>query len=136
MVNGVLLLLAALTVVGVSGLDRGAASVEASVRRYSAAVSTGDRDGALAEIAPAEREAWRGWVVSQLGNIYEVRGIGVRSSSLLDRVIGRTAGGPQEVTVVLDVNRGYADEFYQPTSRVPVDDVDGRWYLHQPLLAH
>jgi hypothetical protein len=132
---GLLLLVASVAVVGVSGLSRGEAAVEASVRRYCVAVSQGDLEGALAEIAPAERDAWRGWLSSQLGNIYEVRGIGVRSSSVLDRLLGGAAG-PREVTVVLDVNRGYADEFYQPTSRVAVEAVAGQWYLHQPLLAH
>jgi hypothetical protein len=131
----VLLAVTVLTVVSVSLLERGEAVVEASVRRYCVAVSNGDLEGALAEIAPAEREAWRGWLTSQLGNIYEVRGIGVRAPSLLDRLAGR-AGAPREVTVVLDVNRGYSDEFYQPTTRVPVESQDGRFYLHQPLLAH
>jgi hypothetical protein len=36
---------------------------------------------------------------------------------------------------MLDVDRGYPDEFYQPTTRVPVEQVDGRWYLVEPLLA-
>jgi hypothetical protein len=133
---GLLLAVAALTVVGGNGVFRGEAAVESSVRRYCLAVTAGDLEAALAEIAPAERETWRGWLGSQLGNIYDVRGIGVRSPSVLDRLAGGATSGPQEVTVVLDVNRGYADEFYQPTSRVSVESVDGRWYLRQPLLAH
>jgi hypothetical protein len=38
--------------------------------------------------------------------------------------------------VVLDINRGFDDEFYEPTTRVPVEQVDGRWYLSRPLLVH
>jgi hypothetical protein len=125
--NGVLLALIALSVVAVQMLDRGHAAVEASVRRYAAAVSTTDSDAAMAEIAPAQRAHWQDWVRGQLGNVYDVRGIAVRSTSLLQ--------GPFEVTAVLDVNRDYPDEFYQPTARVPVEEVDGHWYLATPLLA-
>ena len=111
--------------------DRPATLVDSSVRRYAAAVSTSDLEGAVQEIAPPERQRWREWIAGQLGNIYDVRGVAVRAPSLLE-------GGPRqptEVTVALDVDRGYPDEFYQPTARVPVEQVDGRWYLVQPLLA-
>ena len=83
----------------------------------------------MAEIAPAGREAWRPWLAGQMGNIYDVRGIAVRSS-------GGVLGRPYEVTVVLDVNRDYPDEFYQPTTTEAVEQVDGAWYLAQPLLVH
>ena len=125
--NAALLLLIGGAIVGVPVLDRGEAAVEASVRRYAAAVTQSDIDGAMAEIAPDQREAWRGFVTAQLGNVYEVRGIAVRASSLL--------GPPREVTTVMDVDRNYPDEFYQPTTRVGVTEVDGRWYLSVPLLA-
>jgi hypothetical protein len=59
--------------------------------------------------------------------VYEVRGIAVRARSLLGR--------PTEVTVVLDVNREYPAEFYQPTTTVSVEPVDGSWYLAAPLLS-
>jgi hypothetical protein len=85
----------------------------------------------MAEIAPDQRSKWVDWVRSQLGNVYVVRGIAVRSPSLFPN--GRR--GPFEVTAVLDVNRDYPDEFYQPTAKVPVKEVDGRWYLATPLLA-
>jgi hypothetical protein len=92
-------------------------------------------DAALAEIAPDQRATWAPWVRSQLGNIYEVRGVAVRSPSPLERLTQRLPGGPREVTVVLDVDRDYPDEFYQPTTRVPVEPFDGRWYLAAPLLS-
>jgi hypothetical protein len=121
-----------LAIVGVQVLDRPAAQVDGSVRRYAAAVTRADLEAAVAEIAPSEREQWREWIAGQLGNIYEVRGVAVRSPALLARA---RPSAPSEVTVALDVDRGYADEFYQPTTRVPVEQVDGRWYLVEPLLA-
>jgi hypothetical protein len=130
--NCVLLAAVAVAIVGVQVMDRPAAQVDGSVRRYAAAVTEGNLEAAAAEIAPPERGRWREWIAGQLGNIYEVRGVAVRAPSL----IGRAAtGAPAEVTVTLDVDRGYPDEFYQPTTRVPVEQVDGRWYLVEPLLA-
>ena len=86
----------------------------------------------MAEIAPEQRAHWQDWVRSQLGNVYDVRGVAVRSPSMMQG--GRR--GPFEVTAVLDVNRDYPAEFYQPTARVPVQEVDGHWYLTAPLLAN
>jgi hypothetical protein len=135
-VNGVLLALVALSVVSVQVLDRAEASVEGSVRRYAAAVTNGDLDGALAEIAPDQRVNWADWVRSQLGNFYDVRGIAVRSPSVWQRVSLRVPAGPFEVTAILDVNREFPEDFYQPTARVPVEEFEGRWYLAKPLLAN
>ena len=132
---GVLLALVAGAIVGVELTDRAEASVEASVRRYAAAVTNANVDAALAEIAPDQRPAWNEWIRGQLGNVYDVRGIAVRAPSLLTRATQRVRGQPYEVTVVLDVNRDYPDEFYEPTTRVAVQEQDGRWYLSAPLLA-
>ena len=123
----ILVALVALSVVGVEAWDRPEAAVEGSVRRYAVAVSSGDLDGAMAEIAPEQRARWREWVQSQLGNVYDVTGIAVRAPWLLGR--------PTDVTVDLDVNREFEDEFYQATPRVALEAVEGRWYLAAPLLA-
>ena len=53
--NAALVALVALSVVGIQVLDRAEASVEGSVRRYAAAVTNSDLEGALAEIAPDQR---------------------------------------------------------------------------------
>jgi hypothetical protein len=132
--DGVLLVAIAAAILAVQLLDRPAAQLDGSVRRYAAAVSTGDLETALAEIAPAERTRWRDWIAGQLGNIYEVRGVAVRAPSVLERVTRQASGEPVAVTVVLDVNRGYPAEFYQPTTSVPVEQAQGRWYLAAPLL--
>jgi hypothetical protein len=133
--NGLLVVAIGLAVVGGQVLDRPEASVEASVRRYASAVSNADLDAAMAEIAPEQRATWVDWVRGQLGNVYDVRGIAVRSPSVVRRVLERVPAGPFEVTAALDVNVAFPDQFYQPTTRVPVEEVDGRWYLSTPLLA-
>ena len=134
MVNGALLVLLGLAIAGVLVVDRAEASVEGVVRRYALAVSSSDFDAALAEIAPEHRARYTDWLGGQLGNVYDVRGIAVRSPNMFARVFGR-AVGPTDVTVVLDVNRAWPAEFYQPTARVDVVRDGGRWYLAQPLLA-
>jgi hypothetical protein len=136
LVNGALLAFIALSIVGVQVLDRADAAVEGSVQRYASAVSNGDLDAAMAEIAPDQRAVWTEWVRSQLGNVYDVRGIAVRSPSVLRRVTHGVPGGPSEVTVVLDVNRDFPDDFFRPTTRVNVEQLDGRWYLAKPPLAN
>jgi hypothetical protein len=125
--NAALLVLVALAIVGVEAWDRPSASVEASVRRYAAAVSNSDLDGAMAEIAPSERPRWRDWVSGQLGNVYDITGVAVRSAWVL--------GSPIEVTTDIDVDRGDADQFYQASPRERLEQEDGRWYLSAPLLA-
>jgi hypothetical protein len=133
--NGLLLAVMGVAIVGIQLLDRSGAAVDGSVRRYAAAISTGDLDAAMAEIAPAGRAAWTDWVSTQLGNVYAVTGVAVRSPSVVQRVFGGASGGPFAVTAVMDVNRDFPDDFYQPTANVSVEEVDGRWYLATPLLA-
>src|SRR5260370_20957246 len=99
--NFVVLAMVTAAVVGVQAVDRPAVSLEGSVRRYAAAVSNQDLEGAMAEIAPDQRARWTSWVQEQLGNVYEVRGIAVRSSGLL--------APPLDVTSVLDVNHPFQD---------------------------
>jgi hypothetical protein len=134
-INGLLLAVMAAAIVGIQLLDRGGAATESSVRRYANAVSNADLEAAMAEIAPDARAAWTDWVRSQLGNVYEVRGIAVRSHSVAERVLEHAPGGPFEVTAIMDVNRAFPEDFYQPTATVSVTQVDGEWYLATPLLA-
>src|SRR5437868_5588318 len=133
--TGVLVALVAVAIMALEAVDRPEASVEAGVRGYATAVSNSDLEAALGEIAPDQRERWTDWIRGQLGNVYTVRGVAVRSPSILERVGQRSPGGPREVTTVMDVNRAYPDEFYQPSTRTPVEQFDGRWYLAAPLLA-
>ncbi|MBV9580688.1 MAG: hypothetical protein JO057_19075 [Chloroflexi bacterium] len=127
LVNGALLVVITVAILGVELWDRPAAAVEAGVRRYAAAVTSGDLDAAMAEIAPDQRAQWTDFVSDQLGNVYDVTGVAVRDGSLLGR--------PQDVTTDLDIDRAYPDQFYQASPRVGVEQVDGRWYLTAPLLA-
>jgi hypothetical protein len=132
LLNGLLLGLIAVAVVGGQLASRTDAAVETSVRRYAQAVRDMDLEAAMAEIAPDQRARYTDWVRSQLGNVYDVRGIAVRAPSLLQAPRNRA---PVEVTVGMDVNRGFPEEFYQPTARVPVTVAGGRAYLAIPLLA-
>jgi hypothetical protein len=125
--NGLLLAGVVLAILAVEVVDRPASAVEASVRRYAAAVTAGNFDAAIAEVAPDQRPVWNDWVRGQLGNVYDVTGIAVRAGWLLGR--------PIDVTTDLDINRAYEDEFYQATPRVPLQEINGRWYLRAPLLA-
>ena len=127
LINGSLLLLVGLAIFVVQVWDRPVAAVETGVRRYATAVTNADMDAAMAEIAPERRAAWSDFVRNQLGNVYDVTGVAVRANSLLGR--------PTEVTTDMDVNRAYADQFYQASARVTVEEVGGRWYLVVPLLA-
>jgi len=127
LINGVLLLLIAAAILGVEVRQQPATAVEAGVRRYAEAVTRGDLDAAMAEIAPDQRAQWSDFVSNQLGNVYDVTGVAVRTGSVL--------GQPTDVTTDLDIDRAYPDQFYQASPRVPVEQVDGRWYLAAPLLA-
>ena len=134
-VNG-LLFLALVAVAGVlEVVDHSAVLVESTVSRYAQAVTSNEPDTALAEISPNTRSLHRDFVVNQLGNVYVVRVVAVRTPSLLDRLTHPAARGPFEVTVVLDVDPGDPLAYYQPRSTVPVEEVGGRWYLSTPLLA-
>ena len=133
--NLVLLALAGAAAVLGQALDRASPAVEAAVRGYAGAMAAQDEAAALAQIAPSRRDEWRGWVQEQAGNIYEIKGLGVRTPRLVDRLAGRASAAPTEVSVVLDVNRGYPDFYYQATSQAAVVQEDGRWYLAEPLLA-
>jgi hypothetical protein len=135
LLNLVLLSALALAVVRTQLTLRQHSAVEASVRAYAAAVTNSDLQGALVEIAPEQRDRWRGFVNSQLGNVYEVRGIAVRSPSVFARALTGDAFEPFEVTAMLDVDRGSPDDFYQPTTRVPVEVQGGQAYLGAPLLS-
>jgi hypothetical protein len=127
LINGGLIALLALAILGVEFWHRPSSAVEAGVRRYALAVSNGDLDAAMAEIAPEQRGNWDDFVRNQLGNVYDVTGVAVRASSILGR--------PTDVTTDLDVNRAFPDQYYQASPREPVEQVDGRWYLAAPLLA-
>jgi hypothetical protein len=133
--NGVLLVVTGVAVLTFGLLARADAAVSQTVRRYAVAISERDLDGALAELVPTERERWRPWLERQLGNVYDVRGIAVRSPSLFDRLLRGAPGAPYEVSILLDVNRDYPDWFYQPSPSVPVEQRDGQWYLSRPPLA-
>ncbi len=135
LVNAALLAAIAAVIVLVQVVDRHSPAVDRTVRRYAAAMAAQDLEGARAEVAPHARDAWTWFIAEQLGNIYDVTAVSVRSPSVLDRLLRGAPGLPFEATVRMDVNRGYPELFYQPTERVGLHCADGRWYLAAPLLA-
>lgn len=116
-------------------LDRSPVQIDSTVERYARAVEAQDLEAAIIELSPAARDLWTPWVAEQLGNIYQVRAVSIRAPSPLDRLIRGTLGQPTEATVVMDVNRGYPEFFFQPSTRVSLEQHDGRWYLAEPLLS-
>jgi hypothetical protein len=134
-VNGLLFLALGALAAALEVVDHSSVLVESTVSRYAQAISNNEPDTALAEIAPETRSLDREFVLNQLGNVYVVRVVAVRTPSLLDRLTQPAARGPVDVTVVLDVDPGDPQAYYQPRSTVPVEEVGGRWYLSAPLLA-
>ena len=135
LLNGLLILALTAAITGVQVTDRTSAVVEATVRRYAEAVTQQDLNAALAEIAPENRERWRPWISGQLGNIYEVKSVAVRWPSLMNRGFFRAEDKPIAASVLMDVNRGYPADFYQPTTHIGVEYLNGQVYLSEPLLA-
>ena len=133
--NALLLLAIAAAIGAVQLTDRSAPAVVQTVNRYAAALQAQDLQATEAEIAPSRRAEWEPFIRSQLGNIYEIKGTAVRAPSLLDRLTKGAQSSPSEITVIMDVNRGWGDLFYQPTTRVKITLEDGRLYLAEPLLA-
>jgi hypothetical protein len=133
--NGVLLVAIALVIGAAQLRDRSGAQIESAVDRYAAALAADNLDGCLAELAPADRAEWTDFVRSQLGNRYDVVGVSVRSPSVLDRLQSRVDASPSEATLALSINRDDPESFYQATSRIPVTQDAGRWYLAAPPLA-
>lgn len=135
LVNATLLTVLVGAIGAAQALDRSPGQIDATVERYARAVEAQDLEAAVTELSPAGRERWAPWVAEQLGNIYEVRAVSIRAPSLVARFARGMPGLPTEATVIMDVNRGYPDFFFQPSTRVSLEQRDGRWYLAEPLLA-
>ena len=133
--NGLLLVALAVVVGAVQLRDRSGTQIEGAVDRYATALAAQNLDGCLAELAPAARPTWRDFVEAQLGNTYTVEAISVRSPSVLERLFQHAGSAPYEATLSLDVDRDDPTAFYQATTRVPLTEEDGRWYLAAPPLG-
>jgi len=106
---------------------------EAPVRAYLAAVERGDLDAALAELAPPARAAERERVANQLGNRYRVESLVLGAPSLADRALGR-AGPPAWAIVAAEITP-IVGAPWKSSSRAELIELDGRWYLAEPLFA-
>lgn len=123
-----------LTINGAADLLGRAASPEATVRRYFAALEADDVDAALDAIDPTVRPAWTPFVENGVRNEYRIVGIAVRHPSVLAQLRGDPAG-PRELTVFLDITQAVDGARWQAGPRVPIVLIAGRWYLGRPPLA-
>ena len=108
---------------------------ERMVRRYFAALEAGDAARALDQIAPATREQWSGFVGNGVLNTYRMSGIAVEVPSVQSRLAGSDSRRPRAVTVFLDITQWVDGVRWQAAPRVPLVQVEGRWYLQHPPLA-
>ncbi|HZT08756.1 MAG TPA: hypothetical protein VFC51_17160 [Chloroflexota bacterium] len=110
-----------------------ATSPEATVRRYFSALQRGDIDGALECLAPDIRARERAFVVNGADNEYRVVGVAVHVPSVLDRLRGASAR-PSDVTIFLDIIPAVDGPEWQAAPRVPLVELNGRWYLGRAPL--
>ncbi len=140
-VSGWLALVAALWLLGAGAILIGAltdwrgraSGPEAPLRTYLAAVTNEDLEAALGEILPAARPEAEPFIAEQLGNGYQVLGLGVRQPSLLDRLTGRADPDHALITVQLDISL-FSGETWRTTTSVPVVRTADGWYLAYPPL--
>ena len=104
------------------------------MRHYFTALEGGDAEDALAAVAPSARARWTGFVENGLFNDYQVQGIAVRHSSILDSARGAPTG-PREVTVFLTITEAVSGARWQAGPTVPLVAEGGRLYLGRPPLA-
>lgn len=111
-----------------------ASGPEAPLRTYFAAVTTEDLDAALAELLPEARPAAAPFVAEQLGNQYQILGLGVRQPSLLDRLLGRAGDLDRaRLTVQLDITLVTGETWRTTTTLWARRTPDG-WYLERAPL--
>ncbi|MBM2812552.1 MAG: hypothetical protein HW416_3311 [Chloroflexi bacterium] len=130
-----LLLVSALIVAAgvVADFGRRSDAPEAVARRYFAALESGDGPTALEAIAPEARPSAGSFVAQSLNNEYRVTGVAVRQPSILDRLRG-SPGQPQELTIFIDITEWGTGARWQAGPRVPLVQIEGRWYLARAPL--
>jgi hypothetical protein len=130
-----LLLTAAVVVLVGAWIDRGAraSGAESPMVAYASAVERGDLDGALQQLMPELRDRSRSFVAWQMGNRYSILESAVRTASLQDSLLGRADGKRAVVVVVMDVD-GKGNPRWRATEDLPVQMVEGRWYLAKTPL--
>jgi hypothetical protein len=130
------LLLVGWLVLGIGLLaDSRRGSPEPTVRRYLADLQAHRLEAALAALAPAAAERWRGFVEFQQFNRYQVVSIAVRSPSPLESIATGRAWQATRLTLVVDVEEPsglrWRGSTLVPVARRP----DQSWLLERPPFA-
>lgn len=107
---------------------------DASIRRYLAELEAGRVEAALAMLTPDAEARWRDFVVFQRANRYEVVGVAVATTSLLDALGGAGFWRPSQATLVVDVIEPSAVR-WRGSTLVPLRWEHGRWRLERPPFA-
>lgn len=111
-----------------------ASGPEAPLRTYCAAVTAEDLGAALAELLPEARPTAAPFVAEQLGNQYQILGLGVQQPSLLARLRGRAADRDRaRLTVQLEITLVTGETWRTTTTLWARRTPDG-WYLERAPL--
>jgi hypothetical protein len=115
--------------------DRGAKSngPESPLVSYASAVGRGDLASALQQLMPGLREGSSSFVEWQLGNRYTILESAVRTVAPIDRALGHADGSHATVVVTMEID-GKGNPLWRTTEEMPVQLVDGRWYLAKTPL--
>ena len=102
------------------------AGPELPVYAYAAAVEREDLDGALGQLVPELRDAAAPFVAWELGNRYTILESVVRTTSIIDRLfhIDRQT----RVVAIMEIE-STGQQPWRATEELPVQQIDGRWYL-------
>lgn len=131
----VLLLIAGAAVLVGAWSDRGSRSSgpEGPVTAYASAIGHADLGGALDQLLPGLRDRSSSFVQWQLGNRYNILESAVRTSSPMDQILGRANVDRAIVVVTMEIE-GKGNPRWRTTEELPVERVDGRWYLAKTPL--
>lgn len=127
--------LALLVVVVGSWTDRVGRSTgpELPLYEYAGAIGREDLEKALQQLAIQLRSPAISFVAWELGNRYTILESAVHTDSLMDQLLGR-AHGRTKLVVVLEIETvGQAP--WRATEELPVQKIDGRWYLLKAPLS-
>lgn len=126
----------AILVVGVgSASDKvgRSAGPELPLIEYVEAIGREDIEDALEQLAPELREQAASFVAWELGNRYTILESVVRTSSLVDGLLGRAHEQPKLVVVMEIETKGQG--LWRATEELPVKQIGGRWYLLKAPLS-
>jgi len=109
-------------------------SPEGTLRGYLLDLQSQQLEAALAALTPREAARWRDFLEFQQFNQYELISIAVRSPSLLESLSAGTPWRGTQATLVADIVEPSGVR-WRGSTIVPMEYVDGRWFLDRPPFA-